>query len=251
MINAIIIDDESRGRESLKKLLEKYCGDSVKVLGLGDSVEVAKKLVEMHQPDLVFLDIRMPMGDGFSLLESYSDVPFDVVFTTAYDQYALKAFRFSAIDYLLKPIDIQELKQAVDKIKKKLESPDNVNNQRFEALKENLRSKDFDKIALPTTDGYSFVKREDIIRLEANGNYTAFYLKDKTKYLITRTLKYYDEMLRDYGFYRIHKSHLVNLIYVTKFIKGRQGYVETINGDRLEVSTRKREELLKALTNML
>lgn len=251
MINAIIIDDESRGRESLKKLLEKYCGEEVKVLGLGDSVEVAKKLVDMHQPDLVFLDIRMPMGDGFSLLESYNDVPFDVVFTTAYDQYALKAFRFSAIDYLLKPIDIQELKQAVAKIKKKRESSDDENQERFTALKENLRTQNFDKIALPTTDGFTFVKREDIIRLEANGNYTAFYLKDKTKYLITRTLKYYDEMLRDYGFYRIHKSHLVNLIYVTKFIKGRQGYVETINGDRLEVSTRKREELLKALTAML
>lgn len=251
MINAIVIDDESRGRESLKKLLEKYCGDDVKVLGLGDSVAVAKKLVEMHQPDLVFLDIRMPMGDGFSLLESYDDVPFDVIFTTAYDQYALKAFRFSAIDYLLKPIDIQELKEAVEKIKKKREVSEEENQQRFSALKENLRTKNFDKIALPTTDGYSFVKREDIIRLEANGNYTAFYLKDKTKYLITRTLKYYDQMLNDYGFYRIHKSHLVNLRYVTKFIKGRQGYVETINGDRLEVSTRKREELLKALTSML
>ncbi len=251
MINAIIIDDESRGRESLKKLLEKYCGDDVKVLGLGDSVATAKTLVEMHQPDLVFLDIRMPMGDGFSLLESYEEVPFDVVFTTAYDQYALKAFRFSAIDYLLKPIDIQELMQAVEKIKKKQDDVEDESQERFIALKENLKNQNFDKIALPTTDGFTFVKREDIIRLEANGNYTAFFLKDKTKYLITKTLKYYDDMLVDYGFYRIHKSHLVNLTYITKFIKGRQGYVETVNGDRLEVSTRKREELLKALTAML
>jgi two-component system LytT family response regulator len=251
MINVIIIDDESKGRESLKKLLEKYCGDDVKILGLGDSVAAAKKLVEMHEPDLVFLDIRMPMGDGFSLLESYDEVPFDVIFTTAYDQYALKAFRFSAIDYLLKPIEIQELKDAVAKIKKKNNISEAEHQERFVALKENLTSKNFDKVTLPTSEGYSFVQRDDIIRLEANGNYTTFYLKDKSKYLITRTLKYYDEMLRDYGFYRVHKSHMVNLRYVTKFIKGRQGFVETINGDRIEVSTRKREELLKALTSML
>lgn len=247
MIKAIIIDDESKGRLSLNKLCEKYCKGDVQVMGLGDSVAMAKKLIELHDPDLVFLDIRMPMGDGFTLLESYDEVPFDVIFTTAYDQYALKAFKFSAIDYILKPIDIDELKQAVEKIKKKRNSSTPSNNQQIQTLKENLTAKKFDRIALPTTEGFTFVKNEDILRCEANGNYTAFFLTSGKKMLITKTLKYYDEMLQDSGFFRTHKSHLINLQYISKFIKGKQGYVEMIDKSRLEVSTRKREELLKRL----
>ena len=136
MIKAIIIDDESKGRLSLNKLCEKYCKNEVQVMGLGDSVAMAKKLIALHDPDLVFLDIRMPMGDGFTLLESYDEVPFDVIFTTAYDQYALKAFKFSAIDYILKPIDIDELKQAVAKIKKKRNATTPSNNRQIQTLKE-------------------------------------------------------------------------------------------------------------------
>lgn len=244
-LTAIIVDDESKGRASLKKLCEKYC-DNVTITGLADSVAGAKKLIERDDPHLVFLDIRMPTADGFSLLEAYEDVPFDVIFTTAYDQYAIKAFKFSAIDYLLKPINIQELQDAVERVRKKFENqqsaPSNV-----VTLKENLSSGTFSKIALPTTEGYTFLKRDEIIRCEASGNYTIFYLKSGIKYVITKTLKHYEEMLTEYGFFRVHKSHLINLKYVEKFIRGKQGYVEMVDGKMIEVSSRKREDLLKHL----
>lgn len=188
----------------------------------------------------------MLVEDGFELLKKYEDVPFDVIFTTAYDQYAIKAFRFSAIDYLLKPISIQELQAAVEKVRKKKEKSSSKGSN-IAMLKENLATGRFDKIALPTTEGFSFVKTEDIMRCEASGNYTIFYLLDKTKYVITRTLKHYEEMLVEHGFYRVHKSHLINLTYVQKFIRGKQGYVQMIDSKNIEVSTRKREELLNRL----
>jgi two-component system LytT family response regulator len=249
-MTAVIVDDESKGRASLKKLCEKYVPD-LKIEGLADSVATAKKIIDRADPDLVFLDIRMPVEDGFELLKKYDDVPFDVIFTTAFDQYAIKAFKFSAIDYLLKPISIQELQDAVEKVRKKKEkaSKKAEGNSNLAMLKENLVSGSFDKIALPTTEGFSFVKREDIMRCEASGNYTIFFLENKTKYIITKTLKHYEEMLTEYGFFRVHKSHLINLTYVQKFIRGKQGYVQMSDGKNIEVSTRKREDLLKRLVH--
>jgi two-component system LytT family response regulator len=244
-MTAVIVDDESKNRASLKKLCEKYVPD-LTIEGLADSVATAKQIIDRADPDLVFLDIRMPVEDGFELLKKYEDVPFDVIFTTAYDQYAIKAFRFSAIDYLLKPISIQELQAAVEKVRKKKEK-NSSKGSNIAMLKENLATGRFDKIALPTTEGFSFVKTEDIMRCEASGNYTIFYLLDKTKYVITRTLKHYEEMLVEHGFYRVHKSHLINLTYVQKFIRGKQGYVQMIDSKNIEVSTRKREELLNRL----
>lgn len=245
-LSAVIVDDESNNRASLKKMCEKYVENLV-IEGAADSVAMAKAIIDRADPDIVFLDIRMPTEDGFELLKKYQEVPFDVIFTTAYDQYAIKAFRFSAIDYLLKPISIPELQEAVEKVRKKkldnLKSPITP----IDALKENLSTGTFDKIALPTAEGFTFVKRDDIVRCEASGNYTIFYLIDGTKYVITKTLKHYDEMLSEYGFFRVHKSHLVHLKYVEKFIRGKQGYVQLIGGKNIEVSTRKRDELLKHL----
>ncbi|MGB0983643.1 MAG: LytR/AlgR family response regulator transcription factor [Saprospiraceae bacterium] len=246
-MTAVIVDDESKNRASLKKLCEKYVPD-LTIEGLADSVATAKQIIDRADPDLVFLDIRMPVEDGFELLKKYEDVPFDVIFTTAYDQYAIKAFRFSAIDYLLKPISIQELQAAVEKVRKKKGKTSSASKKsNISILKENLATASFDKIALPTTEGFSFVKTESIMRCEASGNYTIFYLLDKTKYVITRTLKHYEEMLVEHGFFRVHKSHLINLTYVQKFIRGKQGYVQMIDGKDVEVSTRKREELLNRL----
>ena len=242
-MTAVIVDDESKGRNSLKKLCEKYV-PNLKIEGLAESVALAKRIIDRTDPDLVFLDIRMPVEDGFELLKKYDDVPFDVIFTTAFDQYAIKAFRFSAIDYLLKPISIHELQAAVEKVRKKKEKASGNSRGNIAMLKENLVKGSFDKIALPTTEGFSFVKRDDIMRCEASGNYTIFYLKNKTKYIITKTLKHYEAMLVEYGFFRVHKSHLINLIYVQKFIRGKQGYVQMIDNKNIEVSTRKREELL-------
>lgn len=253
IMTAVIVDDESKNRASLKKLCEKYVKD-LQIEGLADSVATAKRIIDRADPDLVFLDIRMPVEDGFELLKKYDEVPFDVIFTTAFDQYAIKAFKFSAIDYLLKPISIQELQDAVEKVRKKKQKNQETQpadadafNGNIAMLKENLLKGSFDKIALPTTEGFTFVQRDQIIRCEASGNYTVFFLKDKTKYIITRTLKHYEEMLTEYGFFRVHKSHLINLIYVQKFIRGKQGYVQMIDEKNIEVSTRKREELLKRL----
>ena len=246
IMTAVIVDDESKNRASLKKLCEKYVPD-LKIEGLADSVATAKKIIDRTDPDLVFLDIRMPVEDGFELLKKYDDIPFDVIFTTAFDQYAIKAFKFSAIDYLLKPISIQELQEAVEKVRKKKGKTQEKSRTNISTLKENLVNGNFDKIALPTTEGFSFVKRDDIIRCEASGNYTIFYLQNKTKYIITKTLKYYEEMLSEYSFFRVHKSHLINLTYVSKFLRGKQGYVQMNDGKNIEVSTRKREELLKRL----
>lgn len=245
-MTAVIVDDESKGRASLKKLCEKYVPDLV-IEGMAESVAMAKQIIDRADPDLVFLDIRMPVEDGFELLKKYETVPFDVIFTTAFDQYAIKAFKFSAIDYLLKPISIQELQEAVKKVQRKKGKAEQKNVSNISTLKENLVSGTFDKIALPTTEGFSFVKRDDIIRCEASGNYTIFYMVTKEKYVITRTLKHYEDLLSEFNFFRVHKSHLINLSYVTKFIRGKQGYVQMNEGKNIEVSTRKREELLNRL----
>jgi two-component system, LytTR family, response regulator len=250
LMTAVIVDDESKNRASLKTLCEKYV-PNLQIEGLAESVASAKEIIDRCDPDLVFLDIRMPVEDGFELLKKYTDVPFDVIFTTAFDQYAIKAFKFSAIDYLLKPISIQELQEAVEKVRKKRGKSEKeadapvVSN--ISTLKDNLINGSFDKIALPTTEGFSFVKRDDIIRCEASGNYTIFYLENKQKYVITKTLKYYDEILAEFNFFRVHKSHLINLSYVSKFIRGKQGFIQMNDGKNIEVSTRKREELLKKL----
>ncbi len=246
-MRVIIVDDESKSRLLLEQLCKEYCND-LDIVGMAASVNEAIELIDSIKPDLVFLDIRMPVKSGFVLVEHYGeDIPFEVIFTTAYDEYALKAFQIHATGYLLKPIEIDELVNAVEKVRKKINKGQGSEDSKI--LKEPFSGEQMNKIALATTDGFTFVKFKEIIRCEAHGNYTYVFLADNSSFLITKTLKHYEEVLPMDDFFRAHKSHLINLNFVRRFIKGKQGMVEMTDGKLIEVSLRKRESLLKILAN--
>ncbi len=235
----VIIDDEPKSVTLLQRMLEKYCPD-VNVVGTAGNTEKGYELINTTTPSLVFLDVEMPDGSGFYLLKKFSRIPFRVIFTTAYDKYAIPAIRFSAIDYLLKPISIAELKAAVAKIST---GPTELNQLPLaESGNRPLQFKG--RIALPSNDGVQFVTVDEIIYCESSSNYTFFYLKNGTKLLVCRTLKEYEEQLSMQGFFRIHQSYLVNLRYVKSYVRGRGGFVVMENNAELAVSVRKKEEFL-------
>lgn len=244
MIKAIIVDDEEKGRLTLKNVIEKNC-PNIQILNLCDSVVAATESIEKHEPDLIFLDIEMPFQNGFSLFEKFKNPAFDVIFITAYDHYAIKAIKYSAMDYLLKPVDADELKTAIAKIKQKkasLQLPD------FELLLSNLKLKgNSAKISVPTFEGLQMINSTDIIKCTANESYTEIVLTSGKKIVVSRILKEYEDLLSDFNFFRVHNSCLINLAHVTKYIKGDGGYVVMIDGDSVEVSRRKKNELLNKL----
>jgi two-component system LytT family response regulator len=242
MINAIIVDDELKSRESLKILLEEFC-DNVTVKALCQNVAEAVQSIQQHKPDVVFLDIQLQRETGFDLLTQLGDFNFEVIFTTAYAEYAIKAFKFAAIDYLLKPIDIEELKRSLSKVEKRMN--DSI-SQRLQQLMQNLKSNipENYKLALPTSDGLIFVKTQDILYCEASSNYTEITVADGKKYVVSRTLKEYEDMLSDHNFYRIHNSYLINLNAIKKYVRGEGGYVIMTNDKSLDVSKRKKEGFL-------
>lgn len=248
MIRAVIVEDEKNSQDLLKELVEQYC-ESISVVAIAGNVTQALKALKTHQPDLIFLDIELPDGDGFQVLENSENLNFDVIFTTAYNQYAMRAFKFSATDYLLKPVDIEELQEAtkrvVEKQKDKKDSSDKIT-----ALLQNIRNLNtpFKKIVLPTSNGFTVVDPSEIIRCESDRNYTFIFLTDGRKILVSRTIKEYDEMLRDYNFFRIHQSHLINLSFLKNYTRGRGGYVELKDGTILDVSARKKSEFLKRMS---
>lgn len=242
MLKSVIVDDEAKSRESLRILIEDFC-DDVKVCASCQNVDEGIDAIEKYKPEVVFLDIQMQRETGFDLLTRIKDINFEVIFTTAYSEYAIKAFKFSAIDYLLKPIDISELKEALGKVNKKLN--DNF-ALRLQHLMQNLRTNSFEnsKLALPTTEGLYFVKVSDIVYCEASSNYTEIVTGDGKKHIVSRTLKEYDEMLTDHNFYRIHNSYLINLNAIKKYVRGEGGYVVMNNDRSLDVSKRKKEGFL-------
>jgi len=240
MIIAVIIDDEQESGNTINNILTHYC-DYVSIVGQAEGVSKGKELIMLKQPDLVFLDIQMADGTGFDLLEQLPKVEFRVIFVTAYDQYALKAIKYSALDYILKPIDPQQLIDAVNKFR--------MIESNFHVVAEQIKTlfgykSGFEKIALPTSEGLRFVKVEDIIRCESDNNYTNFFLKTREKILVTKTLKDYEETLSDSNFIRIHQSHLINLAYVERYIKGEGGSVVMSDGSEVEVSRRRKEIFL-------
>jgi len=243
MIKAVIIDDEPQSRTTVSNILTNFCDDIV-ILGEADDVSSGFKLINGKSPQVVFLDIQMPDGNGFDLLQKFETIDFHVVFVTAYDQYAIKAIKFSAIDYILKPIDPQQLIDAVEKLRKLLpqqtQSTERINN--LLANKQVLS-----KIALPTLNGYRFVNIKDIIRCEADNNYTNFFLQTTEQVIVTRTLKEYEQLLKSDSFIRVHQSHLVNLNFVTQYIKGDGGIAIMSDGSEVEISRRKKEEFLKSM----
>jgi two-component system, LytTR family, response regulator len=244
MLTAIIIDDEAKGRMALKKKLQDYC-EEVQLVGEAGNGEEGIKQIETHHPDIVFLDIEMPRMSGFEMLHKLHQKDFSLIFTTAYDQYAIKAIKYAAFDYLLKPIDIEELKLAVSKIKN--ESGNN-NENKIAALEQNLFSKNsFNKIAISTLDGLLFFNISDIIQLDANSNYTTIYFNNHPKLIASKTLKDFEELLPADTFFRSHHSHIINLNYIKRYLKGDGGQIEMLNGNYVDVSRRKKEEFLKAI----
>jgi two-component system LytT family response regulator len=243
MIRAIIIDDEPESRKVVANILNNFCKD-VTILGEADGVASGIKLINQEQPDVIFLDIQMPDGDGFDILESFETITFHVIFITAYNQYAIKAIEFSAIDYLLKPLDPAKLLKAVEKLKN-LSPKTNQSSERVEMLLKNKNN--ISKIALPTLNGYRFVRVRDIIRCEANNNYTSFYLQTTEKIVVTRTLKDFELILKDDSFIRVHQSHLINVDYVEQYIKGDGGTAIMSDGSEVEISRRKKDQFLNGM----
>lgn len=244
---AIIIDDELRARTTLSQMLNMYC-PTIEITGQADSVLSGLTLIKQINPDIVFLDIKMPDGTGFDLLNRLEKINFALIFLTAFDEYAVKAFKFSAVDYLLKPIDPDELTAAVDRA---IDTLKNKTNQ-LAPLIENLKTirRESKKIVLKTAESIYLVSIADIIRCESTGNYTRFFLTDKKAILVSRTLKDYDELLTEYGFYRVHQSHLVNLSHINRLDKADGGVIIMNDGQQVPISTRKKDALIKAINDL-
>jgi two-component system, LytTR family, response regulator len=245
MLRTILVDDEERVRKTLEIMLRKHC-PNVKIVAEADGVESGIQAIKKHHPDLVLLDIKMDDGTGFDLLWKLDPVDFKVIFITAYDQYAIKAIKFSALDYLLKPVDPDELVHAVAKAEKMV--LDEMNKQ-LDTLAENVRGeeKSSKKIILKTFDNIHLLRIRDISYCESNGNYTNFHLLNGKVILVSVTLKEYDDMLSEYGFFRAHKSFLVNLAHVERFEKSEGGSIVLADEVKIPVSYRKKEQLIEML----
>ncbi len=246
MIKSVIIEDESKSAEVLAQLLKKNCPE-VEVIGRAENVKEGIEVVSNLNPDLIFLDVMMPDGSGFEVLEKLGGLKFNVIFTTATDKFAVKAIKYSALDYLLKPINAEELVLAVRKVSERSKNVSNEDNLR--SLLENVRQNEnqFSKITLPTGNAYEIVLIKDIIRCEANDNYTNIYLASGKKFLVAGTLKHYEDLLPEKDFVRVHHSHLINMNHMTRFVKEDGGYAVMSDNSQVEVSRRKREDFLNKL----
>ncbi|ASU32691.1 LytR/AlgR family response regulator transcription factor [Mucilaginibacter xinganensis] len=246
-ISAVLIDDEKHNLDNLQELLYAYCPQitvCAAALGADEGVSIILK----HQPELVFLDIQMPNKTGFDLLRGLSNYDFEVIFVTAFDNYAIQAMRFAAVDYLLKPIDINELQAAVDRAVKKCRLK--VQNQQLENLIHLLKSqqnKEDQRIALTTLKETRFVKTSGIIRCESSNNYSTFFLQDGEELLVSKPIYEYEEILKDYGFIRCHQSHLVNKKFVKSWKKEYGDHLLLFNGTEVPVSRSKKDEVKRAL----
>lgn len=242
-ISIVIIDDEEDSRGIIRLLLEK-CDIDYHIAGEGGSVTDAISVISEKKPDIVFLDIELGGGTGFDVLEAFDKIDFEVIFITAFNHYAIKAIKFAALDYLLKPIDMKDFKEALDKAIRKRQLLSQSDFQ-ISVLKDNINQNETNLIALPNKDGFVFYKISDIIRCQAESNYTKFYFKNGNKEIIPKTLKEYEELLSEHNFCRIHGSHLINMAHVKQYLKGKGGFVIMSDGSEIEVSVRKKDSFLK------
>ncbi len=238
-LKAIIVDDELHGRENLKKIIETYCPE-IEILGLADSVVNARKLVNVHKPDVVFLDINMPVLDGFDFLEEHNERDFMAVFVSAHEEFGISAVKAGAVDYLLKPVNIKELKQTVKRL----------------FYLQNKKSKDeiiyeTGKLIIPASHGFNVLVIDDIIRLEAEGCYTKVIIKEGKNAIVSRTLKDFEDNLPKEKFFRIHKSHLINLKYIKDYSNLSGNFVTMIDGSKVEISRRKAPEFIQKVKTVL
>jgi two-component system LytT family response regulator len=242
-LRTLIIDDEAPVRNLINGIIQHYC-EQAEVIATADGVHSGLAAIKKHKPDLVLLDIKLNDGTAFDLLKQLEDIKFAIIFITAYEKYAVNAFRFSAVDYIMKPIHIDELINAIHKASEKTEQQ--VLSQKLKNFFDNMNSKPEDKkIVLKTSESIFIVKVTDIIRCQADHNYTTFFLTNGKKVLVSKTLKDYDEMLCDYFFFRTHQSHLININHIVSFEKNDGGYLRMADGSSVPVSKRKREELLE------
>lgn len=249
MYKAIIVDDENRSVETLKSIIQQFCSNEVEVVGTANSVEEAFTLIYLVMPDIVFLDVEMPHGSGFDLLERIPKPDFEVIFTTGFDRYAVTAIKFSALDYLLKPINIEEVKEAISKAKKRIEGKHTQSN--LEHLINNIRHPrdKNNKIPISVVNGFQFVPVNTIVFCQADDDYTYIYLIDGQKLTVSKNIKEFEDILANYNFFRIHHSYLINRDYIKRYIKGEGGTILTEQGNELPVSRRRKVEFLEWLNN--
>lgn len=238
----MLVEDEQTAQENLLRLLLPK--KNLKVTGIASSIQEAEDMAAILKPDLVFCDVMLPPFTSFDWLSRLERVPFEIIFTTSFEEFAIKAFKLAAIDYILKPIDPVDLDVAIERFNnKKTEGQSQI-----QELLKNLRApKTQVKIALPTLHGFLFVKIADIIRCESDNTYTTFFIQDQRKILVSKTLKQVEEMLEDYGFFRVHNSHLINTSYLIEYLKGEGGQVKLSDGSVVDVSRRRKEEFLRTI----
>lgn len=245
-LKAILIDDELPSLQNLQQKLEEFCPD-IQIIATAQKPEEAIRLIESHQPDVIFLDIEMPRMNGFKMLEEIKEKNFDVVFITAYNHYAIDAIRISAFDYLVKPVAVKDLQNSVNRL---INSHRRQIPEKLDVLRQNLSNSrtQNDKITIATNEGVDFYEIRQIIRIESSSNYSKIHFKDGKVLLVTKLLKDFEEILAPYRFYRIHNSHLINLSYIKKYLRGDGGQVIMQNDEIIDVARRKKEEFLKLIS---
>lgn len=246
MIRTVLIDDETDSIRVLRKLLETYC-PQVEVVGTAEGVETGLAVIQAAHPDLLFLDIEMTQGNAFDLLNQLRPVAFQVIFVTAFDNYAIRAFKYSAVDYLLKPVDIEELVGAVRRVADRTQQRNIIDQMQVFLDNMGTYSLAQQKMAVPTVDGLIFINLREVVRLEAKSSYTQIKLENGEVVVATRTIKDYEDILPETLFCRIHNSHIINLQKIEKYHKGRGGYVILEDGSEIEVASRRRQEFLRRL----
>jgi len=247
MLRSIIVDDELKSRETLRMMITSFC-HGINVVATCQNIKEAMEAIQTFKPDVVFLDVQMQGETGFDLLSKLEEIKFDVIFTTAHSEYAIRALKSSAIDYLLKPIDIADLQRAVAKAESKQEAH---LTERLQQLLQNLKSVGTEnyKLALPVSDGLIFIGAKDILYCKASGNYTEIFMIDGKKHLVSRQLKEYEDILETRDFFRIHHSFLINLNFVKSYVRGEGGYVVMSDNTSIDVSRRKKEAFMDRIGN--
>jgi two-component system LytT family response regulator len=242
-IRALIADDEQSCRETLRHYISRYC-NQIELVGEAYDVRDCVVKIRALKPELVFLDVEMPFGNAFDVLEQTAGVLYKTIFVTAFSEYAMRALNASASYYLLKPLNIDELIRAVEKVQNQEEQPQEVQSG---IIRENLSSGKIRKILIPTLSGFEVLKVDEIIRISGNGNYTDLHLSGQRRKTVSRVLKYFDELLQADGFLRVHKSHLVNMDYAVAWHRGKGGFLELSDGSEVEVSPQKKQDVLTRL----
>lgn len=240
----LILEDEKHAQETLAGYLQKH--RDFELMGVAGGIGEVQAMVDTFHPDLLFSDVMLPPHTSFDWLLTLKHIPFEIIFTTSFEEFAIKAFRMAAVDYLLKPIDKGDFEQALDKFRQKKKSGEGTENilQLINNLKEKTNQT---RIALPTMTGFLFVAIQDIVRCESDNTYTTFYMSDKRKLIVSKTLKDCEQLLLDYRFFRVHNSHLINLDFIAEYIKGEGGSVKMSDGSHVDVSRRRKEEFLRMI----